>query len=114
SRTLSAWCPLRFCTVAVMTTPRRLLGACLLTLILASGASSVQAAATQFGPFRYDTTHRGNVETQPKVYLVYWGPKWKHAPTSPGEPKSSLRVLVQALSHTSWTNTLAQYHNAAG
>jgi len=50
--------------------------------------------------------HGGNVETAPKVYLVFWGSKWSSGPS--GE-KAILKNFFNSIGGSSWANIQTLY-----
>ena len=52
----------------------------------------------------------GLVQTQPKVYLVFWGSEWNAKSGDPNGVQPLLNSFVRAIGGKGWLNTATQYY----
>src|SRR5215469_5366502 len=71
------------------------------------------AGATCAEPNCNVTYHGGQVQHAPRVYLVFWGPKWTSSDSS---AETYLKSFYQGLgvSPETWSATSSQYHDGSG
>jgi hypothetical protein len=68
--------------------------------------SESKGAGVIFGSSGNLSYHGGNVETAPKIYLVFWGSQWTSDPS--GEA-SILQSFYKGVGGSSWLNSVIQY-----
>jgi serine protease len=58
--------------------------------------------------------HRGIVQTNPKVYVVFWGSSWQTSSGDPNGVANRLLTFLGAIGGGGWLNTAAQYTQLGG
>jgi hypothetical protein len=90
------------------------------TGVLAGGGELKHAMRTRFAPAQLAPapgdnlySHGGNVETQPLVYLSYWGPEWARGFTTGGYSSVRAQAYVNgfftSLGGSRWLKSTTQY-----
>jgi uncharacterized protein with LGFP repeats len=59
--------------------------------------------------------HNGVVQHNPRIYLIFWGSKWKtQAPATNTYPSYLVNNVFRELRGSAWNNILTQYSDASG
>lgn len=79
----------------------------------AAGASGAATAASCTEPNCNLQYHYGPIQRSPKVYLLFWGPKWNSNATAEAA-KNYLIAFYRGLGKDGWSLTAAQYGDPSG
>ncbi len=60
------------------------------------------------------TYHGGVVQTNPKMYVVFWGPSWNTTAGDPDGEAAYLKGFLKIIGGSGWLNTVTQYTDGNG
>ncbi|MBV8298192.1 MAG: hypothetical protein JO083_01340 [Candidatus Eremiobacteraeota bacterium] len=60
------------------------------------------------------TYHGGPVQTNPKIYVVYWGSAWNGSSGDPNGVRSYYNAFLGVIGGSAWLNTVTQYTQSDG
>lgn len=88
----------------------------MLTTVIAAAvvtALSVAVPVTARAAVSNLSPHGGPVQHHPKVFLLFWGPKWTTDPAHEAD-EAALHTMFSELAGTSYNNILTQYYDSSG
>jgi serine protease len=77
------------------------------TLRATGGLRATQAVANL-------TYHGGPIQTNPKIYVVYWGSSWNSTTGDPNGEKARANAFFGIIGGSSWLNSVTQYTQSDG
>ncbi|HEY0615801.1 MAG TPA: hypothetical protein VGC96_14220 [Candidatus Elarobacter sp.] len=60
------------------------------------------------------TYHGGPIQTNPKIYVVYWGNAWNSGSGDPHGERSYLNAFLGVIGGSPWLNSVTQYTQTGG
>jgi serine protease len=72
-----------------------------------AGTRSLQST----GPLTY---HGGPIQTNPKMYIVFWGSSWNNSTGDPQGVASRMKAFLSIIGGSGWNNSTTQYTQSNG